>query len=1389
MKKQVNKTVKLVCVLTALAAMVIAAGCNNLLAPPASGAKAGAGKGLVTISIGDPAGRTLLPAVTDLLIDSWELTFTEAALGTVRAITNWDGTSPVALEEGTWSLALAAKNDGVEVATGASTADFTVAVDTTAAVAVTLVFSAPGAGTGSLEYAITNSSAFTPAVTIVLRSLGDGTETTIGTALSGTADSIPAGYYLVIATLSAGGTEAVKSDVAHIYADQVTKLAWEFAGEDFRMYIKGTLAKETADGGVLRGTLTIYEDAGKTIPINSVTLPMNSTSWRISIPSSYSGQTVHAQIVYKGYESTVEPVPVGATGAENVALALDAWDKEYSLSFDGNITNTKSHGGALTEEGTVGWESNARGDGKQAVRLTKDNYINLGRDFDYSESFTIAFWVKANTPFAPSDAAVFGNKRWDSGGGSLRGFVICMTGASLKVNIGNGSTNLGDVSLGNVTTGWAHVAVVFDKETGTNGQVRYYYNGNEVSTKNYNISGGMNGGFNSYIGQTAGNAADSGRINTNFNCQMQDFLLVNQTLSAMEIADLVDPVAPELVFVQGARARAINYSWTTANPGDNVTYELYIKEDTSIAADGSDGTLVATENGAITSRTVTGLTGGATYSAVLKISRGGKTAYSAVKQAVTKTALSANFDSAPILDPLVTGKAPGRVNYTWEAAEPEDGVTYELLYVKADLTTAAAITGASPTSVTLTTPGSAYFTGDYAEKYSVVVSATRNGETVYSNVEQATTTAQTIAYSLKFDNNLNNEPDAGYLAPTVSVTGTETYFDAPGGRKAIDLSYNNYIQLDTATDPFNYSQNFTVAFRVKVDSTKIKGSDPVIFSNKDWASGTANGFLLMVRDIDKTPAKGKGIILHSKSNSDSARLGGANDVTIAGGVDGNANSIKDTWVHIAVVYDKDGGTNGQVRYYANGAKVGERNTDLTGGISASKRSYLAQSVNGGGLYNTNNLGVAFQMQDFLLVNQTLTDEEIADRAFAAPELVFAAGTTSGTINYSWQGATFNTGVTYKLYYKDGSSIAPNGSDGILAATETGASSGTISGLTAGTTYSAVLEASTDGKTGYSWVKQATVAYGDATALIAEIAAATEALRRVGPGDVKPLNGLAAGTGGAYDANATNKAASNTGPAYGYLGSIANGVPGAITVISPAGDGSEVNPNKFWITAADKTAYQQAIDDAQAVVDEFTSPQGTIDAALGTLETAGTTFESAKTAGTKTLTAITGVTDGANIAPNRLYVTASGRHGNANLDASSVFTNTSGHRWATPGSWTDNAHWLTVEFGSIVRVDKAEILSFGSPNGATTGRITKFNIEYLEAGEWKIAYRYDGGQIAGSSTNAVGSYLTTCDFNAAVSGAIKEANGTIEASIIRLNIIAASADPSIWEFKLLYKAAP
>ena len=258
MNTLINRTYKLITVFAALMLCVIS--CNNIFQPKAGGAapKIDPGKGLVRIHIGTVAGRTLLPAQTDLLIDQWALTFIPAAGNPLSAqtVTRPNLSQPVQIEAGEWTLSLEAKKDGTVIASGSTSGTITVTISQAASATVSLVFAVPASGSGSLNWNITDSSSLaTGDVKIELLPLNGGAVQEIGIALTGTKNNIAAGYYLVTAILTRDGKKALKSDVAHIYKGQITKLAWTFVAADFhaaeKIWLVGGMNSWTLPGTLM----------------------------------------------------------------------------------------------------------------------------------------------------------------------------------------------------------------------------------------------------------------------------------------------------------------------------------------------------------------------------------------------------------------------------------------------------------------------------------------------------------------------------------------------------------------------------------------------------------------------------------------------------------------------------------------------------------------------------------------------------------------------------------------------------------------------------------------------------------------------------------------------------------------------------------------------------------------------------------------------------------------------------------------------------------------------------------------------------------------------------------------------------------------------------------
>ncbi|GHV88377.1 hypothetical protein AGMMS50267_07370 [Spirochaetia bacterium] len=1082
MKKQVNKTIKLVCLMTALAAMVIATGCNNFLTPDEAGAKLAAGKGLVTISLGSPAARTLLPKLADLGIDSYSIDLTDTAAGTQTALA-WDGTSPLELDAGSYSFTLTAMKGESAVATGAST-NFTVSAGVSTPVTITLVFDPPAAGQeGTLDYVITNNITApldaSDGITVVLRALSDGAKTPVGTdSLTGTKTDVPAGYYLVIATLSAGTQEAVKSDVVHIYQDLVTKFTWTFEDADLHaaeVYLSGTLT-----GGVSAGTVTVYADNPGTIVIGTVTLPKNSTTWEVGVPKSYIESEVYADIDFLGLKSALETVPVTADGADGVTLNLTPvipqgvnaapWYKTVTGSV-ANDSAARATDGSITTNWAIGGT---------ATSAT----LTLAFDFDITVN-----------------AIVLRNSRTDT----VSQFTIEYSA--------NGTTwtpsytyNLGGTTIPGSAVG------------ATSGDVAYpVFLATPFNASYVRLSLGLSG---------------SGRTAAIWEFELYDAFDRSQLIADITSANAL--VANTEVSVDGTDVYLADY-WVTQDEQDLFT-----------------------------------------------------AAITAAKAIAENPAIATAQEITDAVDALAD--AHRRFN-------------------RADVRTLGSMNASKTALIAAITAAT-----ERRDYYKV---SADSGATLYANqlwVTQANKTtyadAITAAETVRNDNSvgLTQSDVNNALATLNAATGVFTGGARPGAL-VNNLSDNlapRYMKI-TATN-----ENASAVYKV----TSLADGN----ATTRWATGSVVEFPAYVTIDFGLPVDVNQSVIKAFGTAPNGRI---SDFEIEYW-DGSA------WRQ---AYDSPN----------KGTAIGG---DTTGTSAPAVTS------------------------DFATVNATQF------------RLKINASNPDPTI---WE---------WELYNKT-----------------------------------------------------------NKTALITAIA-----------GVVGPL-----------DSNITNTGAGASIATDGYLGKISDGVPGAITVISAAGDGSDVNPNKYWITSTNQAAYEAAITAAQGVVDDINATQGTVDAALATLTSTVTPI---RAFGTKPLAAITGVTDGDPVPLAQLrYLTASNRHNGANLSGKAAVDGSNSTRWATASSgYPNHAHWLTMEFNSIVRVDKAHLLSYGA-SGAN-GRITSFKIEYLEAGEWKTAYSYSGGQIVGAGTSAPGGSATgrVCTFDA-----------PIEASIIRLNILSADSEPSLWEFKLLYKA--
>jgi hypothetical protein len=190
--------------------------------------------------VSQAAARTLLPS--SFSFDSCDLKFTTGAVTVEK--TDWNLDNPVELAGGTWALELKAylgTGDGKTLAATGVNSSISVTANTTSPAVVNITFvSLPG--TGTFDYAITNSSGITPESAVISFTSLSGTapaDIDILGGFTGSLGNIAAGYYVVTVTLRGEGKKAVQQEVVHIYKNQKSTMAFTFAAVNFHTTLTG----------------------------------------------------------------------------------------------------------------------------------------------------------------------------------------------------------------------------------------------------------------------------------------------------------------------------------------------------------------------------------------------------------------------------------------------------------------------------------------------------------------------------------------------------------------------------------------------------------------------------------------------------------------------------------------------------------------------------------------------------------------------------------------------------------------------------------------------------------------------------------------------------------------------------------------------------------------------------------------------------------------------------------------------------------------------------------------------------------------------------------------------------------------------------------------------
>ncbi|MEC0230676.1 S-layer homology domain-containing protein [Paenibacillus alba] len=236
------------------------------------------------------------------------------------------------------------------------------------------------------------------------------------------------------------------------------------------------------------------------------------------------------------------------------SAAITPSDYALHMLFEDNLTDSSQN---LLTATPVGGLSYAAGRIGRALNIDSPNgakqYVNLGNpgnlQFGTGTSFTFSFWVKSNG--VSSDPPIISNKDWDDG--SSVGYVVALKDKSLMWNYNTAGDTRKDASIPNVVDGaWHHIVISHDR---TSERVDFYKDGNPVTVNitygsNYNnISSavdisGRAGTLDSSLPTMIGNDG-TGNYPANLKAQLDDFQILRRAVTAQEVLDAYNAIAPE----------------------------------------------------------------------------------------------------------------------------------------------------------------------------------------------------------------------------------------------------------------------------------------------------------------------------------------------------------------------------------------------------------------------------------------------------------------------------------------------------------------------------------------------------------------------------------------------------------------------------------------------------------------------------------------------------------------------------------------------------------------------------------------------------------------------------------------------------------------------------
>ncbi|MDR0571177.1 MAG: metallophosphoesterase [Clostridiales Family XIII bacterium] len=225
---------------------------------------------------------------------------------------------------------------------------------------------------------------------------------------------------------------------------------------------------------------------------------------------------------------------------------------DFWLGFDGEVANGGSGGTAAYVGGDAAYQAGANGAANSSIALSYADYVKVDDSgFDYSRSFSVAFWIQLTGAGAGGDPAILGNKNWDSGANP--GWCFNHVEAGLRLNYrADARGDIVAVPTSEMAAGeWNHVAVTFNYE---DNEVRVYNNGKNVGSESGKLGGTSLAGFGwLLLGQAYANGGglyNKSGMYRPFN--LDEFIMTGKALTPAEVAAIYGNSAPSEPFAPTA---------------------------------------------------------------------------------------------------------------------------------------------------------------------------------------------------------------------------------------------------------------------------------------------------------------------------------------------------------------------------------------------------------------------------------------------------------------------------------------------------------------------------------------------------------------------------------------------------------------------------------------------------------------------------------------------------------------------------------------------------------------------------------------------------------------------------------------------------------------------